>query len=295
LRPQALCSYYRKRIRNSLHDFEEIMLPWGCKIRIKTNEGIGRRLVMRGVFDLCVSETIWRLLDTGQCAVDVGANIGYMTSIMAAKVGKGGTVIAFEPHPGLFQELLTNINTWKSEAKLFGKVVPYNFAIGNECGEGVLRIPPRFERNRGLCSLVASVEESGESAYCIVQVKRLDEVLRCEGQIELLKIDVEGHELEVLKGSSYLIENGRIANIVFEDHQPYPTPAMRFLEQHGYKLLYLGKKFFGLAVGNIEKKREEYNRPQPEGASYLATHEPERIMTLLVKKGWTILKSRNRL
>jgi len=289
LRPQKLCSYYLRKMCNRLPDFEEIVLPWGCRIRVKPNEYIGKRLVICNLFDLCISELIWRLLTPGQCAVDVGANIGYMTSIMASRVGKHGRVIAFEPHPGLFQELLANVRTWQTEAKLFGKVVPYNIALSNVCGEGVLKIPSDFEGNRGLCSLVSDVVENDDSTYLKVQVERLDEILRCEKQIELLKIDVEGHELEVLKGSSYLIENGRIANIIFEDPQTYPTPATMFLEQHGYALLYLGKKFLGLTVGNIEKNREKYRR-SPEGASYLATREPERILSVLGKKGWTIMR-----
>ena len=55
-------------------------------------------------FDLISCEAIWRLLDEGELALDVGANIGYMTSLMAARLGKNGRVIAFEPHPVLFQE-----------------------------------------------------------------------------------------------------------------------------------------------------------------------------------------------
>ena len=64
-------------------------------------ETIGRAILRLGVYDLCVSESICRLLDPGESAIDVGANLGYMTSLMAAKAGKCGSVESFEPHPDL--------------------------------------------------------------------------------------------------------------------------------------------------------------------------------------------------
>jgi FkbM family methyltransferase len=48
-------------------------------------------------------------------AVDVGANIGYMTSLMAHKVGLSGKVIAFEPHPAIYKRLVNNVQDWHIE------------------------------------------------------------------------------------------------------------------------------------------------------------------------------------
>jgi len=74
-------------------------LPWNAQITVNSNEVHGRAILRLGVIDLPVSEAIWRILDPGDIALDVGANIGYMTSIMASRIGTAGTITAFEPHP----------------------------------------------------------------------------------------------------------------------------------------------------------------------------------------------------
>ncbi len=67
------------------------------------------------MYDLTVSEAIWRLLDPGAYAVDVGANIGHMTSVMAARVGVTGRVLAWRPHPDIYDELAANVGAWEAE------------------------------------------------------------------------------------------------------------------------------------------------------------------------------------
>jgi len=287
--PCRLCSYYLRRVFNRLHDVEEVDVRWGCTLRVRPSEYIGRRLVICGVFDLCVSEVVWRLLAPGQRAVDVGANVGYMTSIMAVRVGKDGLVTAFEPHPGLYRELVRNIQSWERELVSLAEIVPHNYAASDKSGEAILEIPAKFEGNQGLSSLVSGMQFAEESDYCTVESRRLDEVLRDDKPIQLLKIDVEGHELEVLRGCSSVIEDRQIVNIVYEDLGDCNSPVASYLKQVGYELFYLGKRFSGLAVGPIDRKAEEYRGEQPEGASYLATFEAERALSKLQKKGWSVL------
>jgi len=290
--PYRVASYYLRRIFNRLHDFEEVHVPWGCTLRVRPSEYIGRRLLICGVFHLCVSEAVWRLLGPGQHAVDVGANIGYMTSIMAARVGEDGRVTAFEPHPALYHELVGNIQTWERELVSFPQIIAYNYAASDKSGEAILEIPAKFQGNQGLCSLVSGMAFREESDYCTVATRRLDEILRDDKPIHLLKIDVEGHELEVLEGCSRLIESRQIANVIYEDLGACNSPTASYLRGVGYELFYLGETFSGLAVGRIDRKGQEYAREQPEGASYLATLEADRAISTLRKKGWRVLKLR---
>src|SRR5262245_13000344 len=85
----------------------QVRLPWGETIEVQTGETIGGAIWHYGIFDLVVTESIWRLLDPGETALDIGANIGQMTSLMRLRAGSQGKVIAFEPHPQLFAELKT--------------------------------------------------------------------------------------------------------------------------------------------------------------------------------------------
>ena len=86
----------------------EVMLPWGLRILVRPAEDIGAAIWRLGVYYLPLSEVIWRLLDPGEVAVDCGANVGYVTSLMAARVGPKGRVLSFEPHPKIFAELAAN-------------------------------------------------------------------------------------------------------------------------------------------------------------------------------------------
>lgn len=84
---------------------QAVSLPWDMDIWVDPEEAIGRAIVRAGVFELAVTETLWRLTDPGDLAVDVGANIGYMSSVLARRCGPAGSVRVFEPHPGNFKGL----------------------------------------------------------------------------------------------------------------------------------------------------------------------------------------------
>lgn len=68
----------------------------------------------------------------------------------------------------------------------------------------------------------------GSSAIDI-EVTTLDEFVSCDTEIGVLKIDVEGHELNILEGARRLIAQRRIRDIVFEDYFPHPSLVTLFL------------------------------------------------------------------
>ena len=74
---------------------------------------IGIDIINIGTHDRVVPEAIWRLLDSGEQAIDIGANIGQNASIMALKSGPQGHVTAFEPGPEAFRLLSKNVASWQ--------------------------------------------------------------------------------------------------------------------------------------------------------------------------------------
>src|SRR6059058_5875426 len=108
----------RHRSRQQGSGWGETVLPWGLPLTFHTGEYIGSEIAKLGLYDLCVSETLYRLLDPGELAVDAGANIGQMTSLLAARAGAAGRVLAFEPHPDVFKELSVNVSRWATRAGL---------------------------------------------------------------------------------------------------------------------------------------------------------------------------------
>ena len=90
------------------------MAPWGLTLRFDPDEVHGRAMLALGLSDLRVNEMIARIVRKGDIAVDIGANIGIMASLMAARSGPSGFVYAFEPHPKIRETLQKNIAAWAS-------------------------------------------------------------------------------------------------------------------------------------------------------------------------------------
>jgi protein-L-isoaspartate O-methyltransferase len=84
-----------------------VRTPW-CEMQVG-DDSLGRGIARMGVHELAVSEVIWRLSEGDDLALDVGANIGYFTGLLAQRVGE---VIALEPNPLLWPILTQNVARW---------------------------------------------------------------------------------------------------------------------------------------------------------------------------------------
>ncbi len=99
------------------------------------------------------------------------------------------------------------------------------------------------------------------------------------------KLDVEGHELEVLKGASKAITEGRLEHIIYEDHIGLGSEVSGFLLEQSYTLLRLGWRVTGLLLSPLDGPPicKSYEHP-----SYLATRDPEWVAAAFAKRGWKI-------
>jgi hypothetical protein len=111
----------------------------------------------------------------------------------------------------------------------------------------------------------------------------MDDVV--DEEVGVVKIDVEGHELDVLRGASGLLEEQRLRDILFEEFEPYPSPVTRFLEPLGYSVFKLVQGLLGLTVTSATKEPGSRSWYPP---SYLATTQPDRALARLHKKGWAV-------
>lgn len=279
-RPRQIFIRASRRFRKP-NKFESVALPWGTSIKIQPGEDMGLSIWNTGLYDLTVSEVLWRLIDDRDVAVDVGANIGYMTGVMAHRVGRNGRVVCFEPNPEIFEILVENINNWKPELGV--PIDAHRLALSNRAGQGMLGIPNEFKHNHGLAALI----KDGTSVENVfhVELSKLEALIK--ERIDLLKIDVEGHEYEVLQGAEQLLNSRNIRDIVFEEHNSYPTPVTRLLEDKGYTIFNLGQTLTGLKINSI--KENPFNRAW-EPRSCLATIDAARATQRLQKSGWATLR-----
>lgn len=146
------------------------------------------------------------------CVVDVGANVGDYSKLVL-ELHPSVTLYAFEPHPQTFTRLVSNIPAHEARH-------PINAAVGSKDGEFILY---DYKSNDGSAhaSVYKEVIEDihhGQAIAHRVPMVRLDDFLKERGvvKIDLLKIDTEGNELDVLRGSSGYINSGMIAAIHFE-------------------------------------------------------------------------------
>jgi FkbM family methyltransferase len=265
-----------------------LQLPWRLHLRISANDTIGRAIWHLGVYDLPLTEALWRLIEPGELVVDVGANLGYVSSLMARKVGPGGTLLCFEPHPDLFAELQANIGHWKSElGSAFPTLRSFAAALSDSHQSTAnLVVPADFASNAGLSYLGRPKSSTDRSIP--VKVCRLDEVIDAYTNVGVLKIDTEGHEESVLKGCIGMLVTHRIRDIVFEDHQAPPTPCMRLLWDAGYSVFRIGKTFWGPRITDPMAKGPAAS--SWEAQSYLATSARERALIRFQHRGWDVLR-----
>ena len=258
-------------------------LPWGLELEVHPQDAIGYSILTTGMFDPAVSETLHRLIDPGDVVVDIGANVGYLTSLAATRAGPTGTVIAYEPHPRVFARLCANAARWATRPSI-GPVELRQAAVSDHAGTARLASGPHFDQNMGLAALHPDDAASDDIDLVSVAVERLDDVIG-DGIIGVLKIDVEGHEPEVLQGAERLLATGQIRDIVFEDHDPYPDVSTELLEAAGYHLIALSNDLFGLRLLDPERRGPLRGWPGP---SYLATRDPQRAIDRLGARGWRI-------
>ncbi|WP_203409333.1 hypothetical protein [Archangium violaceum] len=89
-RPQQLLQRFRALLTQEPETEQIFLLPWGLPLIANPRDTIGRAVWHLGLYDLLVSETLWRLISPGEQVLDVGANIGHMASVMAARTGPTG-------------------------------------------------------------------------------------------------------------------------------------------------------------------------------------------------------------
>ncbi len=138
----------------------------------------------------------------GTTAIDVGANLGIHTSVLAACVGPAGRVHAFEPVPAIHDRLRQNLGLNRLE-----QVVTHPMAAGEGIGRaGFSADAAGFNIGKGRLD---------RDSPHRVDLTTLDEAVIEDGRpVSLIKIDVEGHERAVLAGARTLLERHRPALVV---------------------------------------------------------------------------------
>jgi FkbM family methyltransferase len=170
-----------------------------------------------------IQELFRQYVKEGDTVIDMGGHIGTHTIVLSRCVGPKGKVHVFEPQTKLFTELLVNITLNRCE-----NVFPHRIALGSK--EGVAYINHPNPINEGM----AKISSSGEK----VALKTLDSFNI--SNVSLIKIDIEGYEIEALKGALTTIQKNRPVLIIEVFKGPECAERLKFIKSLGYDITHLG-------------------------------------------------------
>ncbi len=173
-------------------------------------------------------------IEPNDCVWDVGANLGVFAFAAAHRSGPGGNVLAIEPDPWL-AELAR-----RSGSEPMPAAAPVAVLCAAVAEENTLQMFVTTARARS-GSHLASVAGSGDdlvgraaATHPVVTIT-LDWLLRHQRGPDVLKIDVEGAELSVLRGAQNLLKKHR-PKVLLEVYDQSADEVTRLLQAHGYQL-----------------------------------------------------------
>jgi len=230
-----------ERLRNApvvgklVHYVSHKLLPSDFRIWWQAEAGEAKGLWMRvnprTAAQLCKGEAEQKALvgclRPGMVFYDAGANLGLFTLLAARLVGETGQVFSFEPEPEIAACLREN--TWHN---LFSCVTVVEAALYSRSGKIGFRRASKLESpDRG----TGRVLDRGTEASAIdVHAISLDDFVTDHPEPDVLKLDVEGAEVEVLQGARKLLQR-RSPVLLCELHsEECEAGVFRILEEHGY-------------------------------------------------------------
>ncbi|SHH39238.1 FkbM family methyltransferase [Winogradskyella jejuensis] len=182
--------------------------------------------------------------------LDVGSNFGYLGAVWADSVAANGKVLAFEPNRNLFQTIEKTI---EANTKFSQNFEVYNLAVGSK--KGVVHLnASAFSSNTE--DMSAAIE-----AYDVDMVKLDDFVKHHDiAQVDLLKIDVDGIELDILKGAEHILKENTAIIIVETNNDQRIVNHFRALDYFIYNMkldLYQDSQTLPLNIFCVPKKLDK--------------------------------------
>ena len=241
---------YKKKELITQIDLPQLIMHKTClkELTAETSEGlfsfdifdtaVGWRIATEGVWEEIETNFIKTIVNQGDVVVDVGANLGWYTIILANLVGKHGSVFAFEPAPNNYKFLLKNIqiNNVNSQVKTYQTaLLDSNSTVDFELSKenfGDHRIRFNFfnfnepEKNNESYRKVITIK-------AITMNKALEEIIT-DRKIKLIKIDCQGSEIPILKGAEKILKN---TEYLIVEYWPYGINRTGFRTDELEKIL----------------------------------------------------------
>lgn len=210
--------------------------PSGMRLRCDLRDELAAIIFYRGWVDRELETWLSRWLRPGDTYVDVGAHIGFYVSLALAAIGRSGRVVAFEPLDDNYEKLSASVREVRDR---YPNVEIHRAALAATQGEAtVFRPAGAWEHQTYRASLVAAANRTASGR---VAVATLDDALGTTS-CRLLKIDVEGNEVEILRGGHSFLSRRQAEAILIElnpaalqDAGTTTGELVALLAAHGYR------------------------------------------------------------
>lgn len=222
--------FFKKNIRGSLMYLDSV------------DKGLSRTLLLFGKREEEHKIILENVLRPGMNVLDIGANIGYYVLMSYRKIGNLGEIIAVEPSP-------ENVNLLKANIELnnCSNIKVFEGAISDHEGTGKLFISEFSNLHSFHKNTNESIDNNSLNSTLNVQLKTVPQMHFKNGPPDIIRMDVEGHEVEIMNGMLEAIENDEMAPmILFETHHNKYTDdhdislPLRRLFSKGYSARYIG-------------------------------------------------------
>jgi len=172
--------------------------------------GFATHILQSGLWEMQLTEFMVRTIRPGMRVLDVGANYGYYSLLMADLVQGHGRCEAFEPNPKVAELLRRSLSVNGFE----GRSRVWEIALSNRDDASVNFFVPHSEPKNA--HLIAQVDESrsAEGYFTKVGVRSLDGLAKDLGRVDFLKMDAEGAEIHIIEGMHAIVREQRPIMVV---------------------------------------------------------------------------------
>lgn len=239
------------------HGVRFVLYPW--------NQPQALQFIHRS-FDTADFRAISQLVQAGDIAFDVGANVGEYSVLLSRQCGAAGQVWAFEPVPDTYWRLRETLALNRCE-----NVTPVQAAVSDKAGTVRMNLfEPQYSawNTLGMPEMVTPEGERVSPAKSVeVPSCTLDEFCRFEKieKINFLKVDVEGFEEAVFRGAAELLRERRIDCVCFEISQA-PLQGANATSRSIFEAL----KSFGYLAYSFNEADVSFRGPIADTAEYWA-------------------------
>lgn len=253
-RLQRLSLQWSRGLSESTRD-AVVMTRYGYRIKVPLSDWLGQHVYATGDYEPPTSKLISQIVAPGDCVIDIGANIGFFTLLLAKQVGPTGHVFSFEAIPDLRAAIESNIRLDQ-----FENISLFDTAASDREGTFEFFLGP--ESHLGISSL-RPIQRASES----IQVKTTP--LDCLGfekhRIAMAKIDVEGAELAVLRGMREILDRDHpdlvleVTDKFLNEFGDSGEELFELLQSFGYKIYEICDEGLKLVPSWSDELSEQFN------------------------------------